>query len=137
MDQLQTHIMWPNLPPEEPCKCAQGNHPTFTKLCPNSEASGFHLFSDTYEAGAFSTWVYNEISDPTKAMDKSTYEALLSHFLLLSVGTLHDKEMQSFCILGKDQAKLVGTKQHSLHKPLGVRGVAGNFSTSTLTLLIL
>ena len=70
-----------------------------------------------------------QITDPSKAIDKVTYEKLLAFFTMSSMGALFDQEMGNFCILGADQQGLVYSTNHTLRKPLAVMGLGGTGKT--------
>ena len=57
------------------------------------------------------------ISDPTTAVDPSTYDTVLDFVARHCIGVLYDETVKSFCILGDDQAKLVNRKEQPLTKP--------------------
>ena len=84
IENLQFHTMWPNMAPTESCLCGV-MHPTFTKLRPNPEPAGFHIFKDSFLDNSFSDWFKTQVSDPSKGISKHTFESLLAHFTLLSI----------------------------------------------------
>jgi hypothetical protein len=127
LDEVNCHIMWPNMAPTESFKGAM--IATFTKLRANPEPPGYHIFKDTFDGDKFSDWFKNQVSNSAIAISDVKYEALLAHFTVLSVGALHDREMGNFCVLAAPQAALVNTPLHSLRRPFGIKGLAGTGKT--------
>ena len=72
------------------------------------------------------------ISDPTTAVDPSTYDTVLDFVARHCIGVLYDETVKSFCILGDDQAKLVNRKEQQLTKPTIVYGLAGTGKTISI-----
>mgnify|MGYP003322239561 CR=1 FL=1 len=142
-DKLHIHAVWPNMPETEPCPSCPGSHPSLyerpaacqqagTQRRANPEPPGFHVFKDRFENGEFSKWMKGIISDPTTAVDPSTYDSVLDFVARHCVGVLYDETVKSFCILGDDQAKLVNSKEQPLTKPTIVYGLGGTGKTISI-----
>ena len=138
-ENIQFHAVWPNMPVTEPCPscpslferpaaCQQAG----TQRRTNPEPEGFHVFKDKFENGEFSKWMKGIISDPTTAVDPSTYDTVLDFVACHCIGVLYDETVKSFCILGDDQAKLVNRKEQPLTKPTIVYGLAGTGKTISI-----
>ena len=72
------------------------------------------------------------VSDPTSAVDPSTYDTVLDFVARHCVGVLYDETVKSFCILGDEQAKLVNRKEQPLTKPTIIYGLAGTGKTISI-----
>ena len=142
-DQLQTHAVWPNMEPTEPCRSCQGRHPSLyekpracqqsgTQQRANPEAPGFHVFKDKFDGDEFSDWIKSIVDDPFKAVDEVIYDSILQFVTRHCVGVLYDESVKSFCILGKDQAQLVKTPEQPLNDPTVIYGLGGTGKTISI-----
>ena len=141
--KLQTHSVWPNMEPTESCRSCQGRHPSLyekpracqqpgTQQRSNPEPPGFHVFKDTFEGDQFSFWIRSIVDDPSKAVDEGVFSSVLQCVTRHCVGVLYDETVKSFCILGKDQAKLVMKSEEPLNEPTVIYGLAGTGKTISI-----
>ena len=142
-DNLQTHSVWPNMEPTEPCRSCQGRHPSLyekpracqqsgTQQRTNPEAPGFHVFKDKFDSNEFSDWIKSIVTDPSKAVDDDVYDSILQFVTRHCVGVLYDETVKSFCILGKDQAQLVKRTEQPLNNPTVIYGLGGTGKTISI-----
>ena len=140
---IHFHAVWPNMPETEPCPSCQGRHPSLyerpaacqqarTQFRANPEPAGFHVFKDKFGNGEFSKWMTGIVSDPSTAVDPSTYDTVLNFVARHCVRVLYDETVKSFCILGNDQVKLVSRKEQPLTNPIIVYGLAGTGKTISI-----
>ena len=143
MDKLQVHSVWPNMEPTEPCRCCQGRHPSLyekpmacqqpgTQQRADPEPDGFHVFKDKFDGDEFSIWIKSIVDDPSKAVDEGFYQSILQFVTRHCVGVLYDETVKSFCILGKDQAKLVKKNEQPLNEPTVIYGLGGTGKTISI-----
>ena len=143
MSLIHLHAVWPNLQPTEPCPFCKGSHPSLyerpeacrqpgTQGKANPEPAGFHVFKDKFDGTEFSQWVKGIVSDPTKGVRLSTYDAVLDFVACQCVGVLYDETVKSFCILGDEQAQLVSKIEQPLTEPTIIYGHAGTGKTISI-----
>ena len=141
-DQIHCHALWPNMDTKYKVACTKcGKHHVVFQDIPQAcqdrhnqypaynEDKNFHLLKDKFQGDAFTSWLLQVISDPTKAVEQNTYDKVLSFFTLLSCGVLYDKLSEKFCVLGKDQKKLVDSALLPIDTLRGVMGLAGTGKT--------
>ena len=129
--------------PTEPCSACNGSHPSLyekpracqqpgTQQRANPEPPGFHVFKDKFDADAFSDWVKDLADDPSKAVSEDDYASTLQFLTRHVLGVLYDETVKSFCILGRDQVKLVKMPEQPLNKPTVIYGLAGTGKTISI-----
>ena len=142
-EKLQTHSVWPNMEPTEPCSFCQGRHPSLyekPRACQQSgtqqrakpEADGFHIFKDKFDGDEFSYWIKSIVDDPSKAVDAGVYDCVLQFITRHCFGVLYQETVKSFCILGKEQATLVKRNEQPLDEPTVIYGLAGTDKTISI-----
>ena len=93
------------------------------------EPPGFHLFKDKFDGDEFSKWIHSIVNDCSKAVEKDVFNCVLQFITRLSVGVLYDETVRSFCILGKDQERLLSLSEQPLGQPTVIYGLAGTGKT--------
>ena len=142
-DKLQTHAVWPNMEPTEPCSSCKGRHPSLyekpracqqsgTQQRTNPEPNGFHVFKDKFDGNEFSQWIKGIVTDPSLAVEESVFDGVLEFVARHCVGVLYDEVVKSFCILGDDQAKLVKRPEQPLREPTIIYGLGGTGKTISI-----
>ena len=142
-DTVQQHVVWPNMPPSEPCLSCGGSHPALYEkpiACQqpgaprrtNPEAAGVHIFNDKFVGDNFSAWIKSVITDVSKAVDVTVYNALLGFVARHCIGVLHDQTVGSFCVLGEDQTKLLARSEQPLTEPTVIYGLSGTGKTISI-----
>ena len=139
-DKLQTHAVWPRMDPTEQCSVCGKSHPSLyekpkdcrqpgTQSRTNPDPLGLHLFKDKFDGDQFSKWVHGIVNDRFKAVEKEVFHSILQFITRHSVGVLYDETAKSFCILGKDQERLLSMSARPLDQPTVISGLAGTGKT--------
>ena len=138
---IQRNVVWPNMPPTEPCTACGGAHPSLyerpaacrqrgTQPRTNPEPPGFHLFQDTFQGTAFEAWMRSKVSDPQLAVSQDVYSKVLQYVTEKCYGVLLDQTVGSFCLLSPQQHSLVTGPQNTLTNALLVVGRGGTGKTT-------
>ena len=142
-DNLQTHSVWPNMEPTEPCSSCHGRHPSLyqkpvkcrqsgTQQRADPEPDDHHVFKDKFDGDKFSIWIKSVVQNRSLAIKESDFESVLEFVARHCVGVLYDEVVKSFCILGGDQTKLLQRPEQLLSDPTIVYGLGGTGKTISI-----